>query len=136
MAIHRKYVKEIDITYLSIMQAVPFFQIQVRCSLEDVADNLVCAQLARGEKEGQVVRSLCSTLQNTGSSSEIIATTMMASLRRVLEKEEPDIMKDIGRTMHEQGTESKSKEHFVYDYFFPIFSLFLHFLLNHYFTQL
>jgi len=79
--------------------------IQVRCSLEDVADNLVCAQLARGEKEGQVVRSLCSTLQNTGSSSEIIATTMMASLRRVLEKEEPDIMKDIGRTMHEQGTE-------------------------------
>ena len=85
--------------------------------MEDVADNLVCAQLARGEKEGQVVRSLCSTLQNTCSSSEIIATTMMASLRRVLEKEEPDIMKDIGRTMHEQGTESKSKEHFVYYYF-------------------
>merc|ERR1719225_1063779 len=79
--------------------------IQVRCSLEDVADNLVCAQLARGEKEGQVIRSLCSTLQNTGSSPEIVATTMMASLRRVLEKQECDIMKDIGRTMHEQGTE-------------------------------
>ena len=53
---------------------------------------------------------------------------MMASLRRVLEKEEPDIMKDIGRTMHEQGTESKSKEHFVYYYFF-------HFLLYYYFAQ-
>merc|ERR1719225_597129 len=79
--------------------------IQVRCSLEDVADNLVCAQLARGEKEGQVIRSLCSTLQNTGSCPEIVATTMMASLRRVLEKQECDIMKDIGRTMHEQGTE-------------------------------
>ena len=68
---------------------------------------MVCAQLARGEKEGQVIRSLCSTLQNTGSSPEIVATTMMASLRRVLEKQECDIMKDIGRTMHEQGTESK-----------------------------
>ena len=68
---------------------------------------MVCAQLARGEKEGQVIRSLCSTLQNTGSSPEIVATTMMASLRRVLEKQECDIMKDIGRTLHESGTESK-----------------------------
>ena len=50
---------------------------------------------------------------------------MMASLRRVLEKEEPDIMKDIGRTMHEQGTESKSKEHFVYYYFFSLFIVLL-----------
>ena len=75
---------------------------------------MVCAQLARGEKEGQVIRSLCSTLQNTGSSPEIVATTMMASLRRVLEKQECDIMKDIGRTMHEQGTESKKIYLFVY----------------------
>ena len=76
---------------------------------------MVCAQLARGEKEGQVIRSLCSTLQNTGSSPEIVATTMMASLRRVLEKQECDIMKDIGRTMHEQGTESKKIYLFVYN---------------------
>ena len=78
---------------------------------------MVCAQLARGEKEGQVIRSLCSTLQNTGSSPEIVATTMMASLRRVLEKQECDIMKDIGRTMHEQGTESKKIYLFVYVFY-------------------
>ena len=75
--------------------------------MEDVADNLVSSQLARGEKEAQVVRSLCSTLSNTGSSPEIVATTMMSSLKRALQEEEPVLMKDIGRTMHEQGTESK-----------------------------
>lgn len=75
--------------------------------MEDVADNLVCSQLARGEKESMVIRALCETLIKTGSSPESVATTMMAALRRVLTKEECDIMKDIGRTMHEQGTESK-----------------------------
>ena len=84
-----------------------FIYLKVRCSLEDVADNLVSSQLARGEKEAQVVRSLCSTLSNTGSSPEIVATTMMSSLKRALQEEEPVLMKDIGRTMHEQGTESK-----------------------------
>lgn len=79
----------------------------MRCSLEDVADNMVSSQLARGEKESMVIRALCETLTKTGSSSEIVATTMMASLRRAVQKTECDIMKDIGRTMHEQGTESK-----------------------------
>ena len=64
--------------------------------MEDVADNLVSSQLARGEKEAQVVRSLCSTLSNTGSSPEIVATTMMSSLKRALQEEEPVLMKDIG----------------------------------------
>ncbi len=81
--------------------------IQVRCSLEDVADNMVASQIARGEKESMVVRALCETLIKTGASPETVATTMMAALRRVLTKGECDIMKDVGRTMHEQGTESK-----------------------------
>ena len=46
---------------------------------------------------------------------------MMASLRRVLEKQECDIMKDIGRTMHEQGTESKKIYLFVLYVFYLIF---------------
>ena len=79
----------------------------MRCSLEDVADNLVCSQLARGEKEAMVIRALCETLSKTGSSPEIVATTMMAALKRVLEKSDCEIMRDIGRTMHEQGAESK-----------------------------
>jgi len=80
--------------------------IQVRCSLEDVADNLVSSQLARGEKENQVVRSLCSTLHNTGASPEIVGTTMVGSLRKVIVKPECDIMKDVGRAMNEDGFET------------------------------
>ena len=77
--------------------------------MEDVADNMVSSQLARGEKESMVIRALCETLSKTGSSSEIVATTMMSALKRVLSetKSDCDIMKAIGNTMHEQGTESE-----------------------------
>ena len=79
--------------------------------MEDVADNMVSSQLARGEKESMVIRALCETLSKTGSSSEIVATTMMSALKRVLSetKSDCDIMKAIGNTMHEQGTESEYK---------------------------
>ena len=90
---------------LEVIEHIDNTLIQVRCSLEDVADNLVCGQLARGERDSQVLRSLCDTLLKTGASPEIVATTMMSSLKRVLEKGECEIMKDIGRTLHEQGTE-------------------------------
>ena len=80
-----------------------FFELQVSCSLEDVADNMVASQLARGEKEHMVVRGLCETLLKTGASSEIVATTMMSALRKVLTKSECEIMKDTGRTLFEQG---------------------------------
>ena len=86
---------------------------KVRCSLEDVADNMVSSQLARGEKESMVIRALCETLTKTGSSPEIVATTMMSALKRALsnDKSDCDIMKDIGRTMHEQGAKSKYLNH-------------------------
>ena len=64
---------------------------------------MVASQLARGEKEHMVVRNLCETLLKTGSSSEIVATTMMGCLRKILQRGECDIMKDIGRTLFEQG---------------------------------
>ena len=82
--------------------------IQVRCSLEDVADNMVGSQLARGEKEPQVVRNLCETLTKTGASCEIVGTTMMGSLKKVVTKPECDIMKDVGRSLKDVGNfESK-----------------------------
>ena len=92
------------------MDLLYFFVLKVRCSLEDVADNMVSSQLARGEKESMVIRALCETLTKTGSSSEIVATTMMSALKKVLSaggKSDCDIMKDIGRTMNEQGIQSK-----------------------------
>ena len=94
---------------LEVIEYVENKLVQVRCSLEDVADNMVSSQLARGEKESMVIRALCETLSKTGSSSEIVATTMMSALKRVLSetKSDCDIMKAIGNTMHEQGTESE-----------------------------
>lgn len=95
---------------LEVIEFVENKLVQVRCSLEDVADNMVSSQLARGEKESMVIRALCETLSKTGSSSEIVATTMMSALKRVLSetKSDCDIMKAIGNTMHEQGTEKEN----------------------------
>jgi len=96
---------------LDVIEFVENKLVQVRCSLEDVADNMVSSQLARGEKESMVIRALCETLSKTGSSSEIVATTMMSALKKVLSqggKSDCDIMKDIGRTMSEQGIEKES----------------------------
>jgi hypothetical protein len=51
-----------------------------------------------------VIRGLCETLAKTGASPEIVATTMMAALKKVLaSKSECELIKDIGRTLFEQG---------------------------------
>lgn len=93
---------------LEVIDHIDKSLIQVRCSLEDVADNQISAQLARGEKEPMVIRNLCETLTKTGASCEIVGTTMMGSLRRAIEKPECDIMKDVGRSLNEIGFESES----------------------------
>ncbi|CAB4070439.1 unnamed protein product [Lepeophtheirus salmonis] len=77
--------------------------IQVRCSLEDVADNLICSMNARGEKEHVIIRNLCETLKDTGASVQIVGTTMMGSLGKALPKTEPELMKDTGRSLTEVG---------------------------------
>ena len=55
-----------------------------------------------------VIRGLCETLLKTGASSEIVATTMMGALRKVLSKSECEILKDTGRTLFEQGVRGES----------------------------
>ena len=77
--------------------------IQVRCSLEDVADNMVGTKLAMGAKEAQVTRDLCETLRKTGASAEITCTTMHGALKKVVTKNDCDIMKDVGRAVVEDG---------------------------------
>merc|ERR1711981_1557258 len=77
--------------------------IQVRCSLEDVADNMVGTKLAMGAKEAQVTRDLCETLRKTGASAEITCTTMHGALKKVVNKNDCDIMKDVGRAVVEDG---------------------------------
>ena len=78
--------------------------IQVRCSLEDVADNMINSMSVRGEKENAIVRNLAQTLKDTGANCEIVGTTMMGSLRRAMPKKtECDVMKDTGRSLTEVG---------------------------------
>merc|ERR1712223_2114067 len=77
--------------------------IQVRCSLEDVADNMVGTKLAMGATENVVVRDLCETLRKTGASAEITCTTMHGALKKVVNKADCDIMKDVGRAVVEEG---------------------------------
>lgn len=92
---------------LEVIDHIDKTLIQVRCSLEDVADNTVNQLTIRGEKEHMVVRTLCETLRNTGASPEIVGTTMMGSLKKVVVKPECDIMKDVGKAMKEDGFESE-----------------------------
>ena len=86
--------------------------IQVRCSLEDVADNMVGTKLAMGAKENVVVRDLCETLRKTGASAEITCTTMQGALKKVVSKSDCDIMKLVGQAAVEDGN-FQSKINFI-----------------------
>ena len=92
--------------------------IQVRCSLEDVADNMVGTKLAMGAKEAQVTRDLCETLRKTGASAEITCTTMHGALKKVVNKNDCDIMKDVGRAVVEDG--NYPSKHYLYNHFFNL----------------
>ena len=59
--------------------------------------------LAMGAKEAQVTRDLCETLRKTGASAEITCTTMHGALKKVVNKNDCDIMKDVGRAVVEDG---------------------------------
>ena len=87
--------------------------IQVRCSLEDVADNMVGTKLAMGAKEAQVTRDLCETLRKTGASAEITCTTMHGALKKVVNKNDCDIMKDVGRAVVEDGNYPSKPYHII-----------------------
>merc|ERR1712038_2209654 len=65
--------------------------------------NMVGTKLAMGAKEAQVTRDLCETLRKTGASAEITCTTMHGALKKVVNKADCDIMKDVGRAVVEDG---------------------------------
>merc|ERR1719367_2725980 len=51
--------------------------IQVRCSLEDVADNMISSLQARGEKPGRIINQVTEMLKKTGATA---ATTLLPPL--------------------------------------------------------
>jgi hypothetical protein len=61
---------------------------QVRCSLEDVADNMFSTMRARGEKEMKIVRDVTETLKKTGASASVVGATIMPPLKELTGKRE------------------------------------------------
>ena len=75
--------------------------IQVRCSLEDVADNMISTMSARGEKEHTITRAVTETLKNTGATATVVATTLVPPLKELTGKPETELTKVVGRNLKE-----------------------------------
>jgi len=75
--------------------------IQVRCSLEDVADNMISTLRARGEKENKIIHDVTETLKKTGATASAVSTTIMPPLKELTGKPEVDLTKVIGRNLKE-----------------------------------
>merc|ERR1719367_998601 len=54
--------------------------IQVRCSLEDVADNMISSLQARGEKQSRIINQVTEMLKKTGATAATTATTLLPPL--------------------------------------------------------
>jgi len=80
--------------------------IQVRCSLEDVADNMISTLRARGEKENKIIYDVTDTLKKTGASANVVSTTIMPPLKDLTGKKETELTKVIGRNLKEVNYKS------------------------------
>ena len=63
-----------------IIEFVDKSMIQNRCSLEDVADNMVSSLQARGEKPSRIISQVTEMLKKTGATAAVTATTMLPPL--------------------------------------------------------
>ena len=54
--------------------------IQTRCSLEDVADNMISSLQARGEKQSRIINQVTEMLKKTGATAAVTATTLLPPL--------------------------------------------------------
>jgi len=75
--------------------------IQVRCSMEDVADNMISQMKARGEKDMKITYEVTSTLKKTGASASVVSATIMPPLRDMTGKADTELTKLIGRNLKE-----------------------------------
>merc|ERR1711874_827398 len=80
--------------------------IQVRCSLEDVADNMISSLCARGEKTNNVIAKVAETLKNTGATATVVATTMITPILEMTGEKETALCRVIGRTLKEADYET------------------------------
>merc|ERR1719370_1255272 len=75
--------------------------IQVRCSLEDVADNMISSLCARGEKTARIIGQVTETLKNTGATAHVVATTLMPPLVEMTGESEASLIRTIARNLKE-----------------------------------
>jgi len=81
--------------------------IQVRCSLEDVTDNMISSLAARGEKQSRIVSQVTEMLQKTGATALVTATTMMAPLVELTGEREVNLTRVISRNLKEVDYETE-----------------------------
>ena len=80
---------------------------QVRCSLEDVADNMISTMRARGEKDMKITLDVIETLKKTGASASVVGATVLPPLRELTNKKDTELTKVIGRNLKEVDFSSK-----------------------------
>jgi len=84
-----------------IIEFVDKTLIQVRCSLEDVADNMISSLCARGEKTARIIGQVTETLKNTGATAHVVATTLMPPLVEMTGESEASLIRTISRNLKE-----------------------------------
>merc|ERR1719219_226768 len=80
--------------------------IQVRCSLEDVTDNMISSLQARGEKQSRIVSQVTDMLKKTGATALVTATTMLPPLVELTGDREVVLTKVIARNLKDVDYET------------------------------
>jgi len=89
--------------------------IQVRCSLEDVADNMISSLSARGEKTSRIVGQVTEMLKKTGATAHVTATTLMPPLVDLTGEKEVVLTKTIARNLKDVDYETEEIKSAVTD---------------------
>ena len=101
--------------------------IQVRCSLEDVADNMISSLQARGEKQSRIIGQVTEMLKKTGATAHTTATTLLPPLVDLTGETEVTLTKTVARNLKDVEYESKNeidKIIFSYNIFLELTNLF------------
>jgi len=81
--------------------------IQVRCSLEDVADNMISSLQARGEKTGRIVNQVTDMLKKTGATAAVTASTLLPPLVDLTGDPEIVLTRVVARNLKEVDYETE-----------------------------
>jgi len=81
--------------------------IQVRCSLEDVADNMISSLQARGEKTGRIINQVTEMMKKTGANAHVTATTLLPPLCDLTGDTEVVLTRVVARNLKEVDYETE-----------------------------